>query len=79
MYILNPAEDFKLLKGERSDMITYKFNRKVISHMACPTCASGIFIDYNLGPVKLVGVNTHSIGDLDVQKLTLKLVDGHAS
>ncbi|KAF8576573.1 hypothetical protein K439DRAFT_1640405 [Ramaria rubella] len=72
-YILDPANDFKFVKGERSDLLEYKFNRQALNHMSCPTCASALFIEYNLGPVFLISVNARSIRDLDVQKLTLKM------
>ncbi|KAF8585012.1 hypothetical protein K439DRAFT_1632968 [Ramaria rubella] len=77
---MNPTEDFKLLKGKQSDLTAYTFNKKMLTHMSCPTCASAIFIEYDLHPfnLKLIAVNARSVRELDVQKLTVKMENGRA-
>ncbi|KAF8531983.1 Mss4-like protein [Gautieria morchelliformis] len=78
IYILNPATDFKFTKGSEVELTQYQFKRKVVTHMFCPVCGSGILAKVDPRVNNILIVNARAISELDVQKLTLKTVNGRA-
>ncbi|KAF8518782.1 Mss4-like protein [Gautieria morchelliformis] len=77
IYILDP-KDFTLIKGSEAELTRYQFNTKFNTHLFCPVCGSGMFTigeDTSKG-IRIIIVNARTISDLDIEKLTLKKVDG---
>lgn len=74
-----PAANFKLLKGE--DATTeYQFNKHVIHHLFCSTCG---IQSYARGKrpgdgADMVAVNARCLDDVDIETLTIKMVDGRS-
>ncbi|KAF8531981.1 Mss4-like protein [Gautieria morchelliformis] len=78
IYIFNPATDFKFTKGSEAELTQYQFNIKVVTHMFCPVCGSGILAKADARLHNILTVNARAIPELDVQKLTLKAINGRA-
>ena len=76
-YILNP-EDFKFIKGSESELTSYQFHTKFLTHMFCPVCGTGIFAQGDSKGMRVIGLNVRTIPDLDLENLKLKKINGRA-
>ncbi len=70
-----PPTQFKLLSGE-ADLKDYQFNRKNIHHLFCTTCGVKSFARGTGKTGPMVAINTRCLDDVDINKLTVKQVDG---
>jgi hypothetical protein len=71
-----PTSNFKLLKGEGATT-EYQFNRHNIHHLFCSTCGIQSFArGKRPDGTEMIAINTRCIDDIDLDKLTVKHVDG---
>jgi hypothetical protein len=73
-----PAQDFNLIAGQ-DDTAVYQFNRHVIHHLFCPTCGIQSFAR-GKGPDgrEMVAINARCLDGVDVDRLTVRKVDGRS-
>ena len=74
-----PREALQLTTPE-SDMATYQFNKRHISHHFCPTCGIAPFgegVDPRTG-AKVAAVNVRCLPDVDLATLKITPFDGAA-
>ena len=71
-----PAKSFTLVRGEE-DLMSYKFNKKIIDHLFCKHCGVQSF---SRGKDKegkdTVAINVRCLEGVDIDGLSLMKVDG---
>jgi len=73
-----PTSNFKLLKGEDA-MTEYQFNRHNIHHLFCSTCGIQSFArGKRPDGAEMVAINARCVDDIDLDKLTVKKIDGRS-
>jgi hypothetical protein len=73
-----PASSFKLLKGDGATT-EYQFNRHNIHHLFCSTCGIQSFArGKRPDGAEMVAVNVRCVDDIDLDKLTVKKIDGRS-
>ncbi len=73
-----PTSKFKLLKGEGA-MTEYQFNRHNIHHLFCSTCGIQSFArGKRPDGTEMVAINARCVDDIDLDKLTVKKIDGRS-
>ena len=70
--------DFTFLKGTEAELTHYQFNKKIVKHMFCPVCGSGLIAKADTSLQNIIIVNARTLSDIDVETLKLKKVDGRA-
>jgi len=70
------TSNFKLLKGEGATS-EYQFNRHNIHHLFCSTCGIQSFArGKRPDGTAVVAINVRCVDDIDLDKLTVKKIDG---
>ena len=73
-----PTSKFTLLKGEGA-MTEYQFNRHNIHHLFCATCGIQSFArGKRPDGAEMIAINARCVDDIDLDKLTVKRVDGRS-
>ena len=73
-----PTANFKLLKGEGA-MTEYQFNRHAIHHLFCATCGIQSFArGKRPDGAEMIAINVRCVDDVDLDKLTVKKIDGRS-
>ena len=73
-----PKESFKLISGE--DATTeYQFNKHVIHHLFCATCGIQSFArGKRPDGTAMIAINARCVDNIDLDKLTVKKIDGRS-
>ena len=73
-----PAAQFTLLKGEDAQGV-YKFNKHVIEHLFCKACGIRSFArGKGREGAEMRAINVRCLEGIDLDKLTIKKVDGRS-
>lgn len=72
-----PANTFKLTHGDESILSDYRFNKKHIKHLFCPTCGVQSY-GRGTGPdgKEMVAVNVRCLDGVEPEQIEIKKVDG---
>ena len=71
-----PTSSFKLLKGDGATT-EYQFNRHNIHHLFCSTCGIQSFArGKRPDGAEMIAINVRCVDDIDLDKLTVKKIDG---
>ncbi|KAJ7288538.1 glutathione-dependent formaldehyde-activating GFA [Mycena rebaudengoi] len=74
--VFRTGSKFKITQGA-DNLSSYHFGSEKIGHRFCSTCGSSISPDA-ASFFGCIAVNTRTIDDIDISKLTLQAVDGKA-
>lgn len=73
-----PTSSFTLLKGEGA-MTEYQFNRHNIHHLFCSACGIQSFArGKRPDGAEMIAINARCVDDIDLDKLTVKKIDGRS-
>jgi hypothetical protein len=73
-----PTSHFKLLQGEGATT-EYQFNRHNIHHLFCSTCGIQSFArGKRPDGAEMVAINVRCVDDIDLDRLTVKKIDGRS-
>jgi hypothetical protein len=73
-----PTSHFKLMKGEGATT-EYQFNRHNVHHLFCSTCGIQSFArGKRPDGAEMVAINVRCVDDIDLDKLTVKKIDGRS-
>jgi hypothetical protein len=73
-----PTANFKLLKGEDA-MTEYQFNRHNIHHLFCSTCGIQSFArGKRPDGTEMIAINARCVDGIDLDRLTVKKIDGRS-
>lgn len=72
-----PAEFFRLTKGSEAELSDYRFNKKHIKHLFCPTCGVQ---SYGRGKgadgTEMIALNVRCLDDVDPETIPITKIDG---
>jgi len=73
-----PKSNFKLVSGEGA-MTEYQFNRHNIHHLFCSTCGIQSFArGKRPDGTEMIAINARCVDDIDLDRLTVKKIDGRS-
>lgn len=72
-----PADKFRITHGDEGALTEYKFNKKHISHLFCPTCGVQSY-GRGKGPdgTEMVALNVRCLDGVDPKEITITEFDG---
>lgn len=72
-----PPEQFRLTKGDESELADYQFNKKMIHHLFCPVCGVESFArGEKKDGEKAVAINVRCLDGVDLDTLEITRVNG---
>lgn len=75
-----PPAQFRLTKGEESELSVYFFNKKIIHHAFCPTCGVQSFAWATLPDgSKMCSVNVRCLDEVELDSLGITPFNGKDS
>ncbi|KAJ7234441.1 Mss4-like protein, partial [Mycena rebaudengoi] len=74
--VYTPTSKFRITQGA-DNLTSYHFGSEKAGHRFCSTCGSSIGLEA-AAVFGCIVVNTRTIDDIDIGKLTLQIVDGKA-
>ncbi|MEI9967073.1 MAG: GFA family protein [Candidatus Moraniibacteriota bacterium] len=76
LLVFVPRESLEVLSGADSQS-EYRFNKKAIRHLFCPTCGVQVYSEAEGAEGKLMSaVNVRALEDIDVERLAIKKFHG---